>query len=84
MGESSKLLGWLSNRPSVSALSTTQQHLVTPICKHAGNLIRTPDGRLAILDFGLMTQVGLLAHGILTPGSLPGKRAQPLTPRDFT
>lgn len=23
-----------------------------------GNLIRTPDGRLAILDFGLMTEVG--------------------------
>ncbi len=29
---------------------------------HPGNLIRTPDGRLAILDFGLMTQVGLGAR----------------------
>ena len=35
---------------------------------HPGNLIRTPDGRLAILDFGLMTQARerprASAHGI--------------------
>ena len=29
---------------------------------HPGNLIRTPDGKICILDFGLMTEVDALAH----------------------
>lgn len=25
---------------------------------HPGNLLRTPDGKIAVLDYGLMTEVG--------------------------
>jgi hypothetical protein len=38
-----------------------------PACSHPGNLLRTPDGKICVLDFGLMTEVrrpgGLLALG---------------------
>lgn len=37
--------------------SAAHSLLLTAADPHPGNLIRTPDGRLAILDFGLMTQV---------------------------
>ena len=39
-----------ASKPSPAPL--TAVHLL-----HAGNLIRTPDGRLCILDFGLMCRI---------------------------
>ncbi len=44
---------------------------------HPGNLIRTPDGKICILDFGLMTEVctALLRqhHDPISPPELSGK-----------
>lgn len=48
------LCTWPLSLTSVDVLRPTGFFHADP---HPGNLIRTPDGRLAILDFGLMTQV---------------------------
>lgn len=39
-----------------SILLIVPGHVRPAVCA-AGNLIRTPDGRIAILDYGLMTQI---------------------------
>lgn len=44
-----------------------------PACRHPGNLLRTPEGKICILDFGLMTEVGLHKHNLAFTTFLPTK-----------
>lgn len=48
------------------------------ICRHPGNLLRTPDGKICILDYGLMTEVGsnLDYDPHCTPGLFPASPLQ--------